>query len=99
MVASNKKYFQNIATIDYCYFILKNIHSDLANDKRSPLDRMIDASTGADEAKAEKDRKEAEKVVKKIIKLKEEINEDATGDKELLEKLISLKAKRKNEYL
>lgn len=75
---------EHIATIDFCYWRLKELNQKLSKPTR-PIEDMIDTACGYD--KTEEIRKEAVSLLEQIIESKKAIEADCSGDSKFLERI------------
>lgn len=75
---------EHIATIDFCYWRLKELNQKLSKPTR-PIEDMIDTACGYD--KTEEIRKEAVPLLEQIIESKKAIGADYSGDSRFLERI------------
>jgi len=87
----NEVEFILIAEIDFCYWALKEISGQLGTSPKSPIEDLIDKSTGFYKEKTDQIQKNGEELIKRIIKNKTKLNIDSKRDKEFLKKILEIK--------
>ena len=84
-ILENEKVFEAYATIDLCYYMLKDLYKNLSKS-RSPIAMMIDEATGFSKAK----KKDVISLLEQIIEAKQFIGADCTSAAETLMKVRGL---------
>lgn len=78
---------EHIATIDFCYWRLKELNQKLSKPIH-PIEAMVDGACGYDST--EEIRKEAVSLLEQIIESKKAIGSDYSGDSRFLEQIKKL---------
>lgn len=85
-ILESEEIFEAHARIDCSYFMLQNL-AETNQESNSPIETMIDISTGYAKLKQDKIRSEAVKLIKGIIKDKKIISADFSNDEKVLSEL------------